>query len=160
MSEGSEDEPTSGSPSDDTDRAPSEEAWRTMAGLLGRAWLARERTSVSGAVARAGGPSMIHFGFAPAPSGFGLLPRIPAPEPRVGPGRSSSTLVREHSGTVGGVASFVVDVAAAQPPLDPEASHVRLRSGASRHHRGVHCRLGGLSVHASHNPCQRPPQLG
>lgn len=155
-----DDNPEAGSASTARRRAPVEDSkdpLRTMAGLLGRAWLERDRPS-SVSVARSGAQSMSNLGFAAAASGFGMVPRplsissrAPTPRPEAGtPAGSVRT-------PVGGVASFVVDVATSQPPLDPDARRGRFRASGARAHRGIHCRLGGSLGTASHNPCQRPP---
>ncbi len=130
--------------------AGADDPWRTMAGLLGRVWLARERPDLSGGFAR--GPA------APPPSLVTVPREIPARVPPA-PLTAPTTDVPSTGGRspLGGVASFVVDVATAQLPMDPDARPVRARSPVARHHRGIHCRLALPHGVASHNPCQRLP---
>lgn len=132
--------------------ATTEETWRTMAGLLGRAWLARQSASRSGA-RREEEPGDRDRSSTPAPPFVApLAPAARVPYPRW-------THRAGGHAPVGGVASFVVDVASTQPPLDPEAHGGKERVLWGREHRGIHCRTGLVHPHASHNPCQRPAML-
>ena len=128
------------------EETPNDETWRTMAGLLGRAWLARTETARSGGIALVG-VRLVDRG---APSG----PPAPASG---GPRPFSLPLARPgpHD-PVGGVASFVVEVANAHTPAATPNDTARVRATWGRIHRGVHCR-GGLHAHVSHPPCNRPP---
>lgn len=134
--------------------ASGDDPWRTMAGLLGRAWLARDRPDLSGGFARARGTEP---GLVPRPTISVDRPLL-VPAPPVGD--VSSRPAGGGRSPLGGVASFVADVAAARPPMDPDAARMRTRSAEARHHRGIHCHLGGPHGTASHNPCQRLPPLG
>lgn len=136
-----------------------EETWRTLAGLLGRAWLARERPALSGGWAMAAEPTLRPEPGIPVGVGPPAEP-VGGPEPPPAGGAGAPPAGPEATAAVrprGGVASFVVDVATSQPSLDPAtATRQRRATLALRNPRPLHCHLGGPHAHVSHNTCQRP----
>jgi hypothetical protein len=127
-----------------------DEPWRTMAGLLGRAWLARNDPARSGGIAVVG-QGIQERPVLPLGAAGALAPLSRGPTPL------SMPLARPGGRTpVGGVASFVAEVASAHAPTSAE--HLaRERPLWGREHRGIHCHVGP-HLHVSHPPCNRPPE--